>query len=80
MHARVRAHNHLIVCSYHGPSCHLALWPSVFQVDLAIRQLQERKAATTGGTQTCAQLSVADLAAEGLRLRSEMARAAEEER
>lgn len=50
------------------------------QVDVALRQMQERKATSSAGEAATAQLSVMDIASEGLRLRMEMQKAAEEER
>jgi hypothetical protein len=48
-------------------------------VDEALRELYEAKGSACGARQA-SQTDVADYAAEGLRLRSEMQRAAEEER
>ena len=49
------------------------------QIDEAVDELQQAKGAGAGAT-VGAHCEAASLAAEGLRLRSEMARAAEEER
>lgn len=51
------------------------------KVDEAIRSMAERKAKKAGGgSAQAASLSVADFASEGLRLRTEMQRAVEQER
>ncbi|KAI8477009.1 MAG: hypothetical protein J3K34DRAFT_498324 [Monoraphidium minutum] len=52
-------------------------------VDLALRQMQERKSASAaagGGEQAGAAIAAIDLTSEGLQLRGEMQRAVEEER
>lgn len=50
------------------------------QIDKALRQVQEQKASSAGTEAGAASLSVSDFNSEGLRVRTEMQRAVEEER
>lgn len=52
----------------------------MLQVDEAVKEMKERKARNMGTPAGSAQLSVTDYATEGLRLRTEMQRAVQEER
>jgi hypothetical protein len=83
------------VCSYHGWHCKLVmlvllLLLLLLQVDLALRDMLERKAASVAASMSeedavgagvaQASLDLNDTMSEGLRLRSEMQRAVQEER
>jgi hypothetical protein len=54
--------------------------PTCTQLDEAIQEMAERKAHKMGGPTSLATLSFSDFASEGIRLRTEMTRAVEDER
>ncbi len=65
----------------HGAGCSLKPGATErLQIDETLKEMQAMKSKNAGGSGPSAAQSAADLAAEGLRLRSEMQRAVEEER